>query len=381
MRIGIVTGEYPPMQGGVGAYSAILAEAFYESGHRIAIFSRSETSSSNPAITITTTPNWHPRSLHAIRRWIQAEQLDLVNLQFQTAAFDMSPWIHFLPNVLPVPTITTFHDLRFPYLFPKAGPLRDWIVRHLAHASRGAIATNPEDDVRLSKWVTCEMIPIGSNIRAPQPASETIEKQRIDWGVSSNQYVVGYFGLMNHSKGLDILLASMRNILDSGISARLQIIGGGLGSSDPSNAEFMREFTTQIHSLGLESAIQATGYLEDDDAVARGLSACDVLALPFADGASFRRGSLMAALQYGCPVITTEPGMAIPAFVDGENMRLIPRNDSAALTTALRELWKRPDLRSKLSAGARLLSTDFNWNHIAAAQLTFFEQILKAVTK
>ena len=40
---------------------------------------------------------------------------------------------------------TTFHDLRPPYLFPKAGPLRDYVTHRLARASDAVIGTNGSD--------------------------------------------------------------------------------------------------------------------------------------------------------------------------------------------------------------------------------------------
>ena len=134
MRIGIVTGEYPPMQGGVGAYSHILAQTFAVQGHDVFVFSSDKTGENDPAIQLTNpVKRWRWGSLRAVKQWAQTQRLDVINLQYQTAAFGMSPWIHFLPDYLrEIPFVTTFHDLLFPYLFPKAGPLRDWIVMRLA---------------------------------------------------------------------------------------------------------------------------------------------------------------------------------------------------------------------------------------------------------
>jgi hypothetical protein len=66
----------------------------------------------------------------------------------------------------------TFHDLRVPYLFPKAGPLRRWIVYHLARSAEGVIATNDEDFHRLlteARPRRLALIPIGSNIPCAPP--------------------------------------------------------------------------------------------------------------------------------------------------------------------------------------------------------------------
>ena len=92
MRIGIISGEYPPMQGGVGAYSSILAENFHRQGHYVAVMSSNGARSSDPAIPIMTANRWNPGTLLGIRQWAQNERLDLINLQYQTAAFGMSPF-------------------------------------------------------------------------------------------------------------------------------------------------------------------------------------------------------------------------------------------------------------------------------------------------
>ncbi|MBK8025677.1 MAG: glycosyltransferase [Chloroflexi bacterium] len=138
MRIAIITGEYPPMQGGVGAYTEILARELATQGHEVFILTTPPAESgSTPGIAVSATmAGWGLGQLAALRRRINEIQPDVVNLQFQTAAFRMSPFVHFLPElVAPVPVVTTFHDLRFPYLFPKAGPLRTWIVHRLARRS------------------------------------------------------------------------------------------------------------------------------------------------------------------------------------------------------------------------------------------------------
>src|SRR5262245_54156796 len=123
MRIGLVCGEYPPMVGGVGAYSQILANELAQQVHHVSVFRSRAAQSTDPNISIySTVDKWGFGSLHTIQVWANAERLDIINLQFQTAAFGMSPWIHFLPDfVRDVPVVTTFHDLRYPYLFPKAG--------------------------------------------------------------------------------------------------------------------------------------------------------------------------------------------------------------------------------------------------------------------
>ncbi|MBI1282325.1 MAG: glycosyltransferase [Anaerolineaceae bacterium] len=376
MRVGIVTGEYPPMQGGIGAYTHILAHEMKHQGAAISIFTDRKASSVDPDILIMNwMKSWGIDSLTLINQWARDFQADVINVQFQTAAYEMSPWIHFLPRFSKMPVVTTFHDLRHPYLFPKAGGLRGRIIIELAQKSAGVIVTNHEDYARLTQIEHKKLIPIGSNIRQPLPDDFEVEKWRTEVGANPNDFVIAYFGLFNQSKGLDILIDSLADLRKERVPVRLLLVGGGLGSGDPTNEAYFESLKAQIQRLGLVAFIHTTGYLDNESDVGAYLAASDVVALPFTDGASYRRGSLMAAIQYGCAIISTIPTVEIPTFRNGENMLLIPRGDKNALTAALNEVRQSPDLRLRLQLGASELSKQFDWSKITQETLDFFEQV------
>ncbi|MEO8397999.1 MAG: glycosyltransferase, partial [Chloroflexota bacterium] len=120
-----------------------------------------------------------------------------------------------------------------------------------------------------------------------------------------------------------------------------------------------------------------TGHV-DEEAVGSYLAAADVVALPFEDGASFRRGSLMAALEQGCAIVTTRPPLPIPTFSDGENMLLVPPHDEALLAVALHHLYQSPDQRARLKRGAAALARSFAWPSIAKATLNLYKSVIGA---
>jgi glycosyltransferase involved in cell wall biosynthesis len=341
--------------------------------------SRVQTEESDSVIHLTNTAkHWGITSLLQIRQWAKQHHLDILNLQFQTAAYGMSPWIHFLPDLIRgTPVITTFHDLRYPYLFPKAGWLRNWIVSHPARASVGVITTNHEDHTIIGNLSTNRLIPIGSNILQSLPADFNPAIWREKMGAAPNDLVLAYFGLINQTKGLQVLLDAVSGLCKQGIPARLMLVGGGLGSSDPTNVTYAQNIQEQITRLGLTEIVHMTGYLEDEASVGAYLTASDVVALPFLDGASYRRGSLMAAIHYGCTIVTTTPAVDIPEFRHSENMFLVPAGDRAALQNQLLELYRQPDLREQTKSGARELAQQFEWSSIAQQYIAFFEHVLK----
>jgi polysaccharide biosynthesis protein PslF len=386
MRIGLIAGEYPPMEGGVGAYTHVLAHHFADLGHDVMIYADQRAQEPDDRIHLDATiDQWTWGKTRRVYRWAQDHKLDILNLQFETAAFGMSPWVHFLPGYTrDFPLVTTFHDMLVPYLFPKAGPLRGWIVNRLARKSDGVIVTNHEDWSKISDLNPLKLIPIGSNIPDACPEDYERDAWRSQAGAGPDDFLIAHFGFINHSKGIEILLEDVAYLVKSGYPVRVIMIGGKTGTSDPTNVKYAQSIDTLIDALGLNDVITWTGFL-DQPAVSAYLHASDAVVLPFRDGASFRRGSLMAAIQHACPIITTRPRVNIPAFMDGKNMLLTNRHildencpPFLHISPAVLKLYRSPALRDQLRRGARKLARQFDWTAIASEYITFFQSVIKA---
>lgn len=375
MKIGLISGEYPPMRGGISTQTRLLAEKLAQNGHDVFVFSSASASEQVAGVHLTAdVTHWGYSTVRRITAWARENQLDVVNMHYQTAAYGMSPFIHFLPDAIrsTAPFITTFHDLRFPYLFPKAGALRDWIVMRLARASAGVVATNQEDMQRLSFHDHHTLIPIGSNALA-QEASNANAHQFIH--AADNDMVLAFFGFVNRTKGLEDLLAAIANLREQDITAKLLMVGERLGSSDPTNAAYAQEIDTLIQQNGLD--VQWTGYVNDADLRAY-LTTADAVVMPFRDGASYRRSSMIIAIHYGAAIITTTPNVAIPAFQHEENLLLVPPNNVQALTDTLTHLYNNPSLNQTLRRGALELSHEFSWERIVSGYEAFYQRIAKS---
>jgi glycosyltransferase involved in cell wall biosynthesis len=303
--------------------------------------------------------------------------LDVVNIQYESAAFKMSQLIHFLPRLVgQVPVVTTFHDLLVPYLFPKAGALRFKAVLTLARNSDGVIVTNLQDEQRLTAegGINClANIPIGSNIAAVLPPNYVRAAWRTSLNISADTFLVGYFGFMNATKGVDTLIEALAQMTPN---THLLMIGGRTGSSDPTNIAYAEQIDTLIAQHSLGSRIHWTRFLDDSE-VSTALSACDAVALPYKDGVSLRRGTFMAALAHGCAIVTTQPQVDMPEVQDHSNVLLVPANSPEQLADALRELEDNRELRAGLQVNARALASNFTWDRIAARTVEFYEQIIK----
>lgn len=381
MRILLISGEYPPMQGGVGDYTRELGAALARQGAEVHVLTSAQAAQGPEPITV------HPiiarwdwglwRRAEALARQTRA---DALHIQYQTAAYGMHPAINLLPRRLrQVPALlrlATFHDLKEPYLFPKAGPVRRWVNRELARACDAVVVTNREDEMTMRGYrlaVPLRLIPIGSNIAPAPPPDYDRAAWRLRQGAAPDDLVLCYFGFLNASKGGETLIRAL-SLLSGDRRYRLWMVGGQVGASDPTNRAYLARVQALIGELGLEARVRWTGYTAAAE-VSANLLAADVAVLPYRDGASFRRGSLLAVLAHGLPVVTTRPALPLPELADGETALLVPPDDPVALAAAVARLAADEALRRRLGEGARRVAAAFGWEHIAAQHLALYREL------
>jgi glycosyltransferase involved in cell wall biosynthesis len=384
MHIAFIAGEYPPLEGGLGAYTRELARALISLGHRVSVFTRTVPGSAHReevggVRVVRDVSSWGWRSLIRLARFINTYHPDILNLQYQAAAYQMHPAINLLPRMFKrrIPVAVTFHDLRVPYLFPKAGALRWRAVLATAKGASAAIVTNVEDRATLQRARVRRtvMIPIGSNITP----SLLTGFNRAAWlrsrSLRPESRVVGYFGFMNESKGGETLVRALADLrYRQKVDATLLLIGGQTGASDSTNVAYASFIMRLADDLRVGRDIALTGFL-DDYGVSEALAACDCVALPYRDGASFRRGTLMAALAHACAIITTTPRVSVPELVNGQNVLLVPPDDPPALSSAICRALFDETLHARLQTGGKLLSALFEWNGIASQFVNVCQEI------
>jgi len=282
--------------------------------------------------------------------------------------------------------VTTFHDLRFPYLFPKAGPLRWQTVLALAKGSDANVITNPVDWARMTQAGLGNhrifAIPIGSNIHCQPPQDYDRVRQRALWGADPETWLLAYFGFLNPGKGGEVLMRALAGLVRSGQPARLLMVGGKIGSSDPTNQAYLAHVEQLIDDLGIADRVCWTGFTANDQ-VSANLLAADCAVLPYREGASLRHGSLMAALAHGLPIVSTRPpenvdqaSGAFPLLRDSESALLVPPDDPVAAADAVTRLMSDAALRTRLAEGALSLSHHFEWDTIAQQHLEMYAWIV-----
>jgi len=397
MKIGLITGEYPPMQGGVGDFSHELSTALVDLGHEVHVITRVGCVGQARVARLAVhpvMPNWGWRSHQRMMDLARRLDLDVLNVQYQAAAYDLHPAINFFPwrarlnrslalrrggsewFLRPI-TAVTFHDLKVPYLFPKAGPLRDRVVTWLARYADAAIVTNRADELTLIARGVGHVarVPIGSNIAPTLPAGHDRDVWRARLGIEPDDLLLGFFGFFNARKGVETLVRALAALPRP---LHLLFIGGTVGSSDATNRAYAGRITALIADLGLTERVHYTGYVPGAE-VSAAFDAVDLCVLPYVDGISFHHGTLMAALAHGRPIISTLPQVELPELVHGGNVWLVPPEDPDALSAAITTLATDPEGRQRLARGATELAAEFTWQRIAARTAGLFESVIRGM--
>jgi len=388
MRIVMISAEYPPMAGGVGDYTRRLNTMLTHQGHEVAVITGNQGQAYRDAARIypVRVPVWNGAGINSVRQTISKLQPEIVHIQYQTGAYQMKIAINTLPSALKrerqkgLRVVTTAHDLLPPYIFPKAGKLREWYTKRILRDADGAILTNAGDyhtvmhDPRGPWNPRAVFIPIGANVTPAPPANFDREIWRNQFDVQKNDMLLAYFGLLTHTKGIENILAAMEQLP---ATTRLVLIGGiGERVEDQAYANAIRQLIAQ---KGLQERVIMTGHTEASD-VSAYLIAADAVLLPFTDGYSYRRGSLITALAHGVPVITTHAPADIhqdplPELIDGKHALLVEPENTEQLVTAVLRLQQEPELCHRLARNGQSLTEVFSWERIVAQHEALYAAI------
>ena len=384
------------MQGGIADHTSHLARHLVQAGIEVSVLTsrkastgaKSDIPNLKPQISDVESPqvypvirNWGIGCWRQIGRWLEEYRPGVLHIQYQAAAFDLGGWVNWLPWWLRRhPTrprlVVTFHDLRIPYLFPKAGRWRWQSILALARYADAVVVTNVEDEQRLQEagggWLI--RIPLGSNVDVQLPPSYERDGWRARLGIERQTLLLAYFGFLNESKGGEELVLALERLVGQGYDVGLLLMGGQVGDVDATNRAYAGRVRKLIQARGLEQRVHWTGYTSPEEVSANFLAA-DVVVMPYRDGASLRRTTLIAALRHGRPLVTTQPAVPLAELRDGDNALLVPPGDVTALAGAVARLAGDSHLRARLSAGAHALGRQFDWPAIARQTLDLYRRL------
>jgi len=334
MRILMITGSKPPDFCGIGDYADMLTRALNAAGAPTELFHTSD---------------WRPRRFPAIARALSASRADLFHIQYPTLGYrrSMVPVLMHLavlsaPWVVSLQEFSVYRKIRQMALLPFA--LQDAVV-----FTNGI---ERERFKRAAPWMRApaEVIMIGSNI----PVGKTRER---------DVRVVAYFGQVSPDKNLEDFVVLARQARAADAPFRFRIIGG----IPAKFREYAVPFLAAAHDAGIETELDLS-----PEAVADRLANVGTVYLPFPDGVSIKRSSLMAAMLNGT-VVLAPYGVLTDDWLRGFVVETpAPADALAALRRLDGDTAEREAIRARTIEAAR----ELDWGVVAQRHIALYRTLI-----
>jgi len=191
----------------------------------------------------------------------------------------------------------------------------------------------------------------------PQQRSKAL---RAHWGVGEEQLVVAYVGRLAAEKNLLLVTQTFAAIRKLHSNARLLFVGDG-----PMRTQLQRSDATYLFA-GMRRA-------ED---LAAHYASTDLFLFPSLTE-TFGNVTL-EALASGLGVVAYDCAAANELIRDGDNGRVVPRDDSAAFIAAALELTRNPAMLTTLRQRAHASVRHLDWGHISNQLADVLHDTVKA---
>lgn len=372
----LITGEYPPTQGGVSDYSHAVAAGLAAAGDQVHVWcpgapgdavdvpgvevhplggSWSRLDLDRIDASMNQTPGqrrllvqWVPhaygrRSLNvAFCRWVRrrARTGDILDLMVH------EPFLSFREGSLRQDAAAVVHRVMIALLLNQAR--RVWVAI-------------PAWADRLRPWafgrdIEFSWLPIPSTIPVAD-SSDTVARLRAQALSRPDGVILGHFSTYPpETRGS--LRVVVPQLLATIPELQIQLLGRG---SEAAAAELRR-------GLGAEGArVHGWGALSVS-ALSHHLQVCDLMMQLYPDGASTRRTTLMAALAHGLPVVTTVGRLSESFWEASGAVATVPATDLSAVVRRVSALVHQPQARDRFASAARALyDTGFSMPHVISA--------------
>lgn len=307
MTIHLVTGEYPPDSGGVADYTSLVAHELIRRGQTCRVWTRGASTDEEPGDVVVTRlgQRWDGGALRKLREGLlDAGKSERVLVQYVPQMYGRRAMnLGFSRTIAAVALQRSvelmFHEVAFPWV---RKPLRTNLVaaanrlmaRQLCRHARSAQVSIPAWAPLVRRMAPRSMpiawSPVPSNI--PSVDSKEGSRLRAELGISQAEPVIGHFGTYGGaiSAMLDTALTSAIAVADD---ARVLLFGRG-----------SKDWLAERRGKAWARAAIAIGAAPPERAAAA-LQASTVMLQPYPDGVSTRRGTAMACLANGRPLVTT----------------------------------------------------------------------------
>lgn len=351
LRVLVVSPKAPPMGGGVADHVGLSLRALaqVDGGQALSLALLSGPGASPEAIApaelLAPQLAWGPAAWHQVAAVAQAWGAEVLLLHHVPHLYDRRglPWgpSWALGPGGPLrrwPVVVLAHELNLGWHEGwrgwTYGPLQRLLWRWMLPGAARVVCTVEARAQALRAALpgppgAVRCLPVGASLPPPPPWSRAEARTRLN--LPQEAFVLADLGLAHPGKGLQAVARALDALRAAGFPA-VAALGGELALAHP-------------HALRL-------GRLEPEAASA--LLACsDLVPLPFTEGASGRRTSLMNAWQAGACVLSTWGEQSDAEALPSSCWAQVPAGDATAFAAAAVALARAPARRDALAASGR----------------------------
>jgi len=187
---------------------------------------------------------------------------------------------------------------------------------------------------------------------------------RAEFGFAPDDPLILFAGRLAPQKAVDDLLTALDLLQHVEPTVRTLIVGDG---------PLRDRLRAMAHAFGLDARVKFLGHRDD---VPRLLSASDLLVLP-----SLYEGLpnvVLEAMRFRKPVVATNAPGTAEVVVDGETGVLVPMKTPTALTKAIRDLVRDPEIGRRMGeAGRARVEAEFG----ASTMIDRFAQLYEDIAR
>jgi Glycosyl transferase 4-like domain len=322
-RWAMLTGEYPPQPGGVSDYTRLVARGLTAAGDSVCVYAPDPSAIhvNDETVAVHRLPgHYGPQALAALDALLRKQpQPDRILVQYVPQAFGwkgmnllFALWLAARACRI-APVWVMFHEVATPFMWrPVRHALLAGVTRMMARLVAGAadrvFVAIPAWGAMLHRLCPrmkqSEWAPVPSNIgTAPRPTATPLTAC---FPEVRGRQIIGHFGSYG-SLIAQCLEPALLGVLESRTECAAILFGDG---GDAFCAGLLERHPA------LAGRVFATGRLDAEE-LADTIAQCDLVLQLYPDGISARRGTAMAVLAVGVPMVTNAGAATEPIWATG----------------------------------------------------------------
>jgi glycosyltransferase involved in cell wall biosynthesis len=348
-RFCVITPEYLPAPGGVAGYIAQIVRGLSREGDEVEVFSPEPAVDDVAGVRVhALRQGFDAHARRDVERDLAGHPGTIVLLQYVPGAIGgVNPSFVRWVTALDAPLWVMFHEVVYPFergqrlrLRAYAAATRAMAAWVLRRADRVLVSTPYWERFLLPLGArgTPVWMPVTSNVPTVERPAAEVAAFRAVHGIPPEAPVVVHFSTFNPLV-TTMLGPALRSVLTRAPEVHALLIGRN-----------SRAFAATLDP-SLLARVHAAGELPEPD-VATALSAGDVVLLPFPDGVTGRRTTMMAALGLGKAVVTNA-GEHSESVWSREGCVVLTDGTPEALASEVVALLKDVERRNELGRRAR----------------------------